>query len=109
MSTQHLLEALETTVVTRGPKERPFSMVTPRSFGREVLLRRVPSSCNEGLLRVVCEEGNLALACVEGKLAAPFFHVGPDCGGLLAVARFKVICTETASSANDKVNTTLQR
>ncbi len=48
MSTRHLLEALENIAATCGPKERALSKVTPRKFGREVVSRRAPSSCNEG-------------------------------------------------------------
>ncbi len=40
-SARHRLEALETTAATCGPKERALSMITPRNFGREVVLRRV--------------------------------------------------------------------
>ncbi len=47
-SSRHRLEALETNAATCGPKERALSMVTPRNFGREVVLRVVPSSCNDG-------------------------------------------------------------
>ncbi len=55
-STRHRLEALETTAATGGPKERTLSMVAPRNFGREVVVRRAPSSCTEGcFVRVVSE------------------------------------------------------
>ncbi len=71
-STRHLLEALETTAATCGPKERALLVVTMRNFDREVVLRGVVSGgLPTGLLQVANEEGNLTLACVEGKLAVP--------------------------------------
>ncbi len=42
---------METTAATCGPKERALSMVTPRNFGREVVLRVFPSSCTDGCQR----------------------------------------------------------
>ncbi len=54
-STRHLLEDLETTAATCGPKERALSLVTPRNLGNEDVLREGPSSCNEGYQRVSFE------------------------------------------------------
>ncbi len=55
-------------------------MVTPRNFGREVVLRVVPPSCNDG-----CQQASIEMLVkkatshllVEGTFAAlaPFCHV----------------------------------
>ncbi len=68
-------------MATCGPKKRALAMVTARNFGREVALRVVPSSCNDGFkwtsFELLVKKSGLPFTCVEGKFAvpAPFCHV----------------------------------
>ncbi len=56
-------------------------MVTPRNFGREIVLRRATSSCTEGCQRasfeLLVKKATSHLLVFRGKLAAPapFCHV----------------------------------
>ncbi len=79
-STRYWLEALEITATTCDPKERALSMVTPRNFGREVVLRVVPHICNDGCQRAFFEvlvkkaTSHLLVLRVSFAAPAPFCH-----------------------------------
>ncbi len=51
MGTRQLSEALKTTAAKCSKKERALSMVTPRNFDSEVVLREDLFSCIEGCQR----------------------------------------------------------